>query len=182
MLFARTREDIANARHRDPAAGSAFEVWLTYSGLHAVWGYRVANALWRARLRLPARIVSQFTRFLTGVEIHPGATIGRRLFIDHGMGVVIGETAVVGDDVLLYHQVTLGGTSMLHEKRHPTLGDRVVVGAGAAILGPITVGSDAMVGAGAVVLKDVPAGSVVTGVPGVARPRRADSPAAMYYI
>jgi serine O-acetyltransferase len=173
--FARIREDIATARRRDPAARSAFEVWLTYSGLHAIWGYRLAHALWRPGTRLLARVVSQCTRFLTGVEIHPGATIGRRFFIDHGMGTVIGETAVIGDDVMLYHGVTLGGTSSLHVRRHPTLGDGVVVGAGATILGAVTVGPRSLVGANAVVVRDSPADSVLTGVPAHARPRTTES-------
>jgi serine O-acetyltransferase len=167
------REDVANARRRDPAARSGFEVWLTYSGLHAVWGHRLANRLWRARLRLLARVVSQLTRFLTGVEIHPGATIGRRLFIDHGMGVVIGETAIVGDDVLLYHGVTLGGTGSQTGRRHPAIGDHVVIGAGAAVLGAITLGEHSVVGANAVVIRDAPPYSTVVGVPAVAKPRNA---------
>jgi serine O-acetyltransferase len=170
-LFARTREDIATARLRDPAARSGFEVWLTYSGLHAIWGYRWAHWLWRHRLKLLARVHSQFVRFLTGVEIHPGAVIGRRFFIDHGMGVVIGETAEIGDDVLLYHGVTLGGRSLSAGKRHPTLGDDVVVGTGATILGPVTIGAHSVVGAQAVVVTDAPADSVLTGIPAVARPR-----------
>jgi serine O-acetyltransferase len=165
------REDIATARRRDPASRSSFEVWTLYSGLHAIWWYRFAHRLWRARMRFAARAVSQLARFLTGIEIHPGATIGRRFFIDHGMGVVIGETAVIGDDVMLYHGVTLGGTTSDRVKRHPTLGDRVVVGAGAALLGPITIGDDSAVGAGAVVLVDAPPGSLLVGVP--AKPRRA---------
>lgn len=174
-LFARTREDIANARLRDPAARSGFEVWLTYSGLHAVWAYRFAHWLWSAHLKLLARVVSQYTRFLTGVEIHPAAMIGRRLFIDHGMGTVIGETAVIGDDVLLYHGVTIGGRSSVAGKRHPTLGNGVTVGAGAGILGPITIGARSIVGANAVVVTDAPADSVLTGVPARARPRHATS-------
>ncbi|WP_368497544.1 serine O-acetyltransferase EpsC [Herbiconiux sp. A18JL235] len=165
-LLARVREDVAAARSHDPAARSAIEVVLSYPGVHAVWAYRVAHRWWRAPgLRLPARLLSQFARFLTGVEIHPGARIGRRLFIDHGMGVVIGETAVLGDDVMLYHGVTLGGRSMRRVKRHPTLGDRVTVGAGATILGPVEIGSDSSVGAGAVVVKSAPAGSVLIGIP-----------------
>jgi serine O-acetyltransferase len=186
-LFARTREDIANARKRDPAARSGFEVWLTYSGLHAVWGYRFAHWLWGAGLKTAARASSQFTRFLTGVEIHPGAQIGRRFFIDHGMGIVIGETTIIGDDVLLYHGVTLGGTSSANEKRHPTLGDDVVVGAGATVLGAVTIGSHSIVGANSVVVADAPQNSVLVGSPAVARPRRGDSDdaysdAAIYYI
>jgi len=176
------REDVANARRRDPAARSGFEVWLTYSGLHAVWGHRIANRLWRWRLRLPARVVSQFTRFLTGVEIHPGATIGRRLFIDHGMGVVIGETAIVGDDVLLYHGVTLGGTGSQPGRRHPVIGDHVVVGAGAAVLGPVTIGAHSVVGANAVVIRDAPPHSTVVGVPAVAKSRNPAAGDAFYVI
>jgi serine O-acetyltransferase len=164
-LFARTREDIASARLRDPAARSGFEVWLTYSGLHAIWGYRISHRLWRWHLKLLARAYSQFVRFLTGVEIHPGATIGRRFFIDHGMGVVIGETTEIGDDVTLYQGVTLGGTSLHRGKRHPTLEDGVIVGAGAKILGSFTVGRGARVGANAVVLSAVPAGASVVGIP-----------------
>ena len=160
------REDLEAARHRDPAARSGFEVALVYPGLHAVWTYRLTHRMWREPLlRLPARIIAQLARAATGVEIHPGAKIGRRLFIDHGMCVVVGETAVVGDDVLLFHGSTLGGRSMKRGKRHPTLGDRVVVGAGAKILGPVWVGDDVQVGANAVVVKDVPAGSVAVGVP-----------------
>ncbi len=170
-LFARTREDIATARRRDPAARYGFEIWLTYSGLHAIWGYRWAHLLWRLRLKLLARIHSQLVRFLTGVEIHPGATIGRRFFIDHGMGVVIGATAEIGDDVMLYHGVTLGGRTSSNEKRHPTLGDGVVVGTGAVLLGPIAIGADSIVGAQAVVVTDAPPNSVLTGIPAVVRPR-----------
>lgn len=164
-VVGRLREDVAAARRRDPAARSGLEVAVLYPGLHAVWAHRAWNGLWRCGLRFPARLGSQLTRWLTGIEIHPGARIGRRLFIDHGMGVVIGETAVVGDDVLLFHGSTLGGRSMKRGKRHPTLGDRVVVGAGAKILGPVWVGDDVQVGANAVVVKDVPAGSVAVGVP-----------------
>ena len=165
-LLARLREDVAAARSHDPAARSSLEVVLAYPGVHALWAYRVAHRWWRAPgLRLPSRLVSQFARFLTGIEIHPGARIGRRLFIDHGMGVVIGETAVIGDDVMLYHGVTLGGKSARREKRHPTLGDRVVVGANATILGPVVIGADSSVGAGAVVVRDAPAGSVLVGIP-----------------
>ncbi|MCU1403815.1 MAG: cysE [Glaciihabitans sp.] len=170
-VISRLREDVAAARRRDPAARSATEVLLGYSGLHAIWGYRVTNRLWRRGAFLPARLLSQYVRFLTGVEIHPGATIGRRFFIDHGMGVVIGETAEIGDDVMLYHGVTLGGRSMLHEKRHPSLGDGVIVGAGATILGPVVIGEHSVVGAQAVVLKDAPAYSVITGMPATAKPR-----------
>lgn len=160
------REDLEAARTRDPAARTALEVALGYPGVHAVWVYRVAHRMWREPgLRLPARLLSQFARFLTGIEIHPGAQLGRRLFIDHGMGVVVGETAMVGDDVVLFHGSTLGGKSMRRGKRHPTLGDGVVVGAGAKILGPVWVGDGARIGANAVVVKDVPAGAVAVGVP-----------------
>jgi len=163
-------EDLEAAARRDPAARSRLELALCYPGLHAVWVHRLAHRMWRTPgLALAARLVSQLNRFLTGVEIHPGAVIGRRLFIDHGMGVVIGETAEIGDDVMLYHGVTLGGRSMQRVKRHPTLGDGVTVGAGARILGPIVIGAGAQVGANSVVVKDVPAGAVVVGVPGVVR-------------
>ena len=161
------------ARQNDPAARSSAEVFLAYSGVHAVWGYRVAHRLWLLRWFLAARVYSQLVRSLTGVEIHPGATIGRRLFIDHGMGVVIGETAVVGDDVVLYHGVTLGGTSSVQERRHPTIGDRVTIGAGASVLGPVTIGHDSIIGANAVVVRDAPPNSVLTGIPARVRPRAA---------
>lgn len=170
-LLSRIREDVTAARVHDPAARSRVEIVLAYSGLHAVWAHRVNSRLWRAGFRLPARLGSQFARFLTGIEIHPGATIGRRFFIDHGMGVVIGETAVIGDDVMLYHGVTLGGKSRGSGKRHPTLGDGVQVGAGAKILGPIVVGRGSIVGANAVVTRDAPADSLLVGVPARARPR-----------
>ncbi len=175
MLTMGVCEDIRMARRKDPASRSNVEVFLAYSGLHAVWGYRVAHRLWRWRLFVIARVLSQLVRSLTGVEIHPGARIGRRLFIDHGMGVVIGETAVVGDDVLIYHGVTLGGTSSVRERRHPTLGDRVVVGAGASVLGPLTIGHDSIVGANAVVVTDAPPHSVLTGIPARVRPRTASA-------
>ena len=165
-------EDVRNTRHRDPAARTSVEVALTYAGVHAVWYHRIAHALWSRRAFLPARIVSQLARFLTGVEIHPAATIGRRLFIDHGMGVVIGATAIVGDDVLIYHGVTLGGRSAARAKRHPTVGDNVIIGAGAVILGDVTIGDWSVVGAGAVVVRDAPARSVLTGVPAHAVARR----------
>lgn len=161
------RDDIAAARLHDPAARSDAEVAAVYAGLHAVWAYRLAHSLWTRSpaLKPLARGISQLARFTTGIEIHPGATIGPRLFIDHGMGVVIGETAEVGADVMLYHGVTLGGRTSSRGKRHPTLGDRVMVGAGAKILGPVTIGDDAQVGANAVVVHDVPAGAVAVGVP-----------------
>ena len=163
---AMVREDVEAAMRRDPAAHSRLEMFLSSAGLHAVWGYRLAHVLWEnPSTRLPARLLSQAVRSATGVEIHPGATIGRRLFIDHSMGVVIGETAEIGDDVLLYHGVTLGGRSLSKTKRHPTLGNRVVVGAGAKILGPILLGDYSQVGANSVVVKDVPDGSVAVGIP-----------------
>jgi serine O-acetyltransferase len=168
-MIGRMREDIAAARLRDPAARTAVEVALLYPGLHAAWAHRVSHALWRRRLRLLARANSQLARWLTGIEIHPGAQIGRRFFIDHGMGVVIGETSIIGDDVMLYHGVTLGGRSRTTGKRHPTLGDGVAVGAGAKILGPVVIGAHSVVGANAVVTRDAPAGSVLVGVP--AKPR-----------
>lgn len=171
-LLSTLREDLRNARVHDPAARGDVENALVYSGLHAIWSYRLAHRMWAVpALRGPARILSQLTRLLTGIEIHPGATIGRRFFIDHGMGVVIGETAEIGDDVMLYHGVTLGGRSLEHGKRHPTIGDRVTVGAGAKVLGPIVIGADSAVGANAVVTHDVPPESIATGIPAVVRPR-----------
>lgn len=167
------REDVASAKLRDPAARGGAEIALLYPGLHAVWSHRVAHALWRRGRRFPARAISQVTRWLTGVEIHPGARIGRRFFIDHGMGVVIGETAEVGDDVMLYHGVTLGGRTRDGGKRHPTLEDGVAVGAGAKILGPVVIGAHSVIGANAVVTKDAPADSVLVGVPARARRRTA---------
>jgi len=164
-LLSLIREDLANVMESDPAAKSRLEVLLCYAGLHAVWFYRLNHWLWNHRMFLPARWLSQVARFLTGIEIHPGAKIGRRLFIDHGMGVVIGETASVGDDVTLYQGVTLGGTGKEHGKRHPTLEDGVVVGGGAKILGNITVGKNCRIGAGSVVLRNVPDNSTVVGVP-----------------
>lgn len=161
----RLAEDIQSVRERDPAARSLMEVLLCYPGLHAVWGHRMTHALWGAGLRLPARILSQVVRLLTGIEIHPAAQLGHRLFIDHGMGVVVGETAIVGDDVTLYQGVTLGGTGKERGKRHPTLCDRVFVGNNANILGDITIGENSRVGAGSVVLQDVPPNSTVVGVP-----------------
>lgn len=165
MIFKRLREEIDSIRARDPAARSGLEILLCYPGLHVVIFHRAAHAAWRARLHLVARLLSQFGRFLTGIEIHPAATIGRRLFIDHGSGVVIGETAEIGDDVTLYHGVTLGGTSLDTGKRHPTLQNGVIVGAGAKILGPVVVGTNARIGANAVVLGDVPAGVTMVGIP-----------------
>ncbi len=164
-MFQTIKEDIQTVLDKDPAAGSRLEA-LTYPGLHALWAHRVANWFWQRKLRLFARSISQLGRFFTGIEIHPGATIGRRFFIDHGMGVVIGETTIIGDDVLLYHQVTLGGTSLERTKRHPTLGNGVLVGMGAKILGPITIGDYCKIGANAVVNKDIPANCTVVGIPG----------------
>jgi serine O-acetyltransferase len=165
-LLALIREDVATVMEHDPAAKSRLEVFLCYSGLHAVWWYRINHWLWNHRLFLLGRFLSQTARFLTGIEIHPGAQIGRRLFIDHGLGVVIGETAVVGDDVTLYQGVTLGGTGKEHGKRHPTIEDGVVAGSGAKILGNITVGKNCRIGAGSVVLRNIPEDSTVVGVPG----------------
>jgi serine O-acetyltransferase len=170
------RRDLQAVLERDPAARTRLEVVLCYPGLWAVWGHRIAQVLWRRRLKLLARLFSQLVRAVTGIEIHPGATIGPGLFIDHGMGVVIGETAEIGADVTLYHGVTLGGTSTARGKRHPTLGDRVVVGAGAKVLGPITVGEGSRVGANAVVVRPVPPDAVVVGVPGEVLARRPAPP------
>ncbi|MFZ4894529.1 serine O-acetyltransferase EpsC [Plantibacter sp. Mn2098] len=170
-VLSRIREDIRAARAHDPAARGNAEVFLSYSGLHAVWAYRVHHRLWSRGFKTAARFVSQFTRFLTGIEIHPGARIGRRFFIDHGMGVVIGETAEVDDDVMLYHGVTLGGKSRGTGKRHPTIERGVTIGAGAKILGPIVIGAGSIVGANAVVTKDAPPQSLLVGVPAIARPR-----------
>jgi serine O-acetyltransferase len=171
-FISRIREDLRAAREHDPAARSDAEIAVVYSGLHAIWAYRLAHRLWvkGGAAQFPARAISQLARSLTGIEIHPGATIGRRFFIDHGMGVVIGETTEIGDDVMLYQGVTLGGQSLAKGKRHPTLGDRVTVGAGAKVLGAITIGSDSAVGANAVVVRDAPENSLLTGVP--ARDRR----------
>ena len=165
-MFDRLREDIKSVFHRDPAARNAFEVLTCYPGMHAIWLHRMGHALWVRDLKWPARLISNFGRWLTGIEIHPGATIGRRFFIDHGMGIVIGETAEIGDDVTLYQGVTLGGTSWNSGKRHPTLENGVVVGAGAKVLGPFTVGAGAKIGSNAVVTKAVPAGATAVGIPG----------------
>lgn len=167
--WARAREDVLTAHKLDPACPGTLVVTLSYQGVHALWYHRVAHRLWTSGHRSLARLLSQHARRRTGIEIHPGAVIGRRVFIDHGMGLVIGETAVVGNDVLLFHGVTLGGTTMSHGKRHPTIGDRVVVGAGAKILGSVYVGSDARIGANAVVVKDVPNGATAVGIPAVIR-------------
>lgn len=165
-MFKRMKEDIASVFHRDPAARNTLEVLFCYPGLHAIWLHRLAHALWVRDARLLARMVSNFARWTTGIEIHPGAKLGKRFFIDHGMGVVIGETAEIGDDVTLYQGVTLGGTSWNKGKRHPTLEDGVVVGAGAKVLGPFTVGAGAKIGSNAVVTKAVPAGATAVGIPG----------------
>lgn len=164
-MLSRLREDIQCVFERDPAARTSFEILTTYPGVHALLMHRLASRLWRWKLYWFARVVSHLARWFTGIEIHPGATIGRRVFIDHGMGVVIGETAVVGDECTLYHGVTLGGTSWNKGKRHPTLERGVVVGAGAKILGPITIGAEAKIGSNAVVVKDVPAKATAVGIP-----------------
>jgi serine O-acetyltransferase len=166
MWFRTLKEDVQTVLTRDPAARNALEAILCYSGLHALWLHRLTHFLWRHKLRLGARLLSQLNRFLTNIEIHPGAKIGRRFFIDHGAGVVIGETTEIGDDVLLYQGVVLGGTSLKKEKRHPTIENNVVIGAAAVVLGPITVGEGARIGANSVVVKSVPPGAVVVGVPG----------------
>lgn len=164
-MFKRIREDIRSVFDRDPAARSSWEVLTCYPGLHALWGHRISHWLWQRGWTCLARLNAHVARWLTGIEIHPGARIGRRFFIDHGMGVVIGETTVIGDDVTLYQGVTLGGTSWDKGKRHPTLGDGVVVGAGAKVLGPFEVGAGARIGSNAVVVKAVPAGATVVGIP-----------------
>ncbi len=164
-MLARMREDVATVQEKDPAARSAIEVVLCYPGVHALWLHRGAHGLWKAGLSTLARCVSHLGRFLTGIEIHPGAQVGRRVFIDHGMGVVIGETAEIGDDCTIYQGVTLGGTSLDRGKRHPTLGRGVVVGAGAKVLGPFLVGDGARIGSNSVVIKEVPAGATALGIP-----------------
>lgn len=166
------REDLANAKLHDPAARGDLENAIVYSGLHAIWLHRACHGLWNRGFKSLARILAQINRWLTGIEIHPGATIGRRFFIDHGMGIVIGETAEIGDDVMLYHGVTLGGQVLTQTKRHPTLKDGVTVGAGAKILGPVVIGEGSAVGANAVVTKDVPANHLAIGVPAKNRPRK----------
>jgi serine O-acetyltransferase len=176
--WSRFREDVDAAIERDPSVSSRLEMALASPGLHAIWVHRLTHRMWTTPGGcLPARLLSQFARAITGVEIHPGAQIGRRFFIDHGMGVVIGETAEIGDDVLIYHGVTLGGRSMERVKRHPTLGNNVIIGAGARILGPIYLGDGVQIGANAVVVKDVPAGAVATGVPATIRfPNKGEDP------
>ncbi len=180
-IWQRAREDIRTVFDKDPAARSVIEVLTSYPGLHAIWGHRVAHWLWMHGALFPARLLSHMMRWLTGIEIHPGATIGRRFFIDHGMGVVIGETTEIGDDVLMYKGVVLGGVSLEHKKRHPTLGNGVIVGSNAVVLGPIKIGDNAKIGSGAVVVKEVPPFATVVGVPGkvvringVACPRKPD--------
>lgn len=165
-MFKTLREDIKTIFQKDPAARSTTEVLLCYPGLHALWLHRLAHFLWQHKLRLLARILSHINRFLTGIEIHPGARIGRRFFIDHGSGVVIGETSEIGDDVLMYQGVVLGGTTTEKKKRHPTIGNNVVMGTGAVALGPITIGDGAKIGSGSVVVKSVPPGATVVGIPG----------------
>jgi len=165
-LFRRLKEDIETVLARDPAARNWLEVVFCYPGLHALWFHRIAHFLWRHKLRFLARFISHLNRFLTNIEIHPGAKVGRRFFIDHGAGVVIGETAEIGDDVLMYQGAVLGGTSLKKEKRHPTVGNNVVIGAGAIALGAITIGDGARIGAGTVVVRSVPPGATVVGVPG----------------
>jgi serine O-acetyltransferase len=164
-IFKIIKEDIKTVFSKDPAARSVLEVLLCYPGLHALWSYRLANKLWRLKFRLAGRVTSHLARLVTGIEIHPGARIGRRLFIDHGSGVVIGETAEIGNDVLIYQGVVLGGVSLQKEKRHPTIGDNVMIGAGAIVLGPVSIGSGARIGAASLVLQDVPANAVAVGVP-----------------
>lgn len=165
-MFERMKEDIQTVLDQDPSARTRFEVFLTYSGVHALWGYRFARWFWVRKMYTLGRLFSQLTRFFTGIEIHPGATIGRRLFIDHGMGVVIGETCEIGDDVTIYQGVTLGGTGKEKGKRHPTIGNHVLIASGAKVLGSIKVGDYAKIGAGSVVLKEVPPNSTVVGIPG----------------
>lgn len=179
-MFTTLRHDLEVARIRDPAARTSVEVALTYPGVHAIWAYRISHSLWQRDLKFCARWISSIARVFTGVEIHPGAHLGSGVFIDHALGVVIGETAEIGNDVTIYQGVTLGGTSLNHGKRHPTIADRVIIGAGAKLLGPITVGHDSRIGANAVVLKSVPPNSVVVGIPGRIttrnRPRSTASP------
>ncbi|WP_298266612.1 serine O-acetyltransferase [Geobacter sp.] len=165
-MFARLREDIQSVQERDPAARSALEVFFCYPGLHAIWFHRLSHWYWRHEFFFLGRFLSHLGRFFTGIEIHPGATIGRRLFIDHGMGVVIGETAEIGDDVTIYHGVTLGGVSLEKKKRHPTIGSNAIIGSGAKVLGPFTVGDGAKIGSNSVVVKEVPPNASVVGIPG----------------
>ncbi|WP_342318354.1 serine O-acetyltransferase EpsC [Corynebacterium mayonis] len=166
------REDLHNAREHDPAARGDIENAIVYSGLHAIWMHRVCHWMWKREWKGPARILAQINRFLTGIEIHPGAQIGRRFFIDHGMGIVIGETAEIGDGVMLYHGVTLGGQVLTQTKRHPTIGDNVTIGAGAKVLGPVTIGANSAIGANAVVTKSIPENSIAVGIPARFRERK----------
>jgi len=165
-IFSRMREDVRVVFDRDPAARTTLEVILTYPGVHAIWMHRIAHWMWQHHLRLLARFMSEFSRLVNGIEIHPGATIGRRLFIDHGMGVVMGETTEIGDDVLIYQGVTLGGTSLKKEKRHPTIDDHVMISAGASVIGPVRIGRGSRIGAGAVVVSSAPPYSTIVGIPG----------------
>jgi len=172
-MFKQIQAECQNILRRDPAARNMLEILLNYPGLHAVLFHRLAHKLWHKRFKQSARFIASVSRFLTGIEIHPGARIGRQLFIDHGMGIVIGETANIGNDVTLYHGVTLGGTSLSSGKRHPSLADGVMVGAGAKILGPISIGKNAKIGANAVITKDIPAAATAIGVPGQIRQKAA---------
>jgi serine O-acetyltransferase len=165
-MLAAIRQDIRAAKERDPAVPTTLQVIFAYPGVHAIWGHRISHWLWNRGARLTARVFAEFMRIVTGVEVHPGAILGAGLFIDHATGVVIGETAEVGDDVTIYHGVTLGGSGSDTGKRHPTIGDRVIIGAGAKVLGPIKIGDDSRIGANAVVVKEVPSCAVVVGVPG----------------
>ena len=165
MILKSIKEQINSMKNRDPAARSTIEIMLCYPGLHALCLHRLSHILWKCKLYLLARLISHISRFLTAIEIHPGAIIGKRFFIDHGSGVVIGETAELGDDVFMYHGVTLGSTSIKKEKRHPTIKDGVIIGAGAKLIGPITVGKNAKIGANAVVVSDVPEGATMVGIP-----------------
>jgi len=165
VMLERLKEDVRTIKERDPAAKNAVEVFLCYPGLHAIWLHRTAHILYRRKWFTTARLVSHFSRWFTGIEIHPGATIGRRLFIDHGMGVVIGETTEIGEDCLIYKGVVLGGTTLEKKKRHPTLGNRVIIGSNSTVLGAIDIGDGARIGSGSVVVKPVPAGATVVGVP-----------------
>ncbi|WP_050754335.1 serine O-acetyltransferase [Gleimia coleocanis] len=169
-FFALAKEDLQNAKDRDPAATSNWEVALAYPGVHAIWSHRIAHRLWHKGFRSLARILSSMSRTHSGIDIHPGAEIGRRVFIDHGTGVVIGETAVIGEDVVIFHGVTLGGVAMVKGKRHPTVGSHVMIGAGAKVLGPIHIGEGSKIGANAVVVKDVPAEHVAIGIPAANKP------------
>src|SRR5487761_498414 len=165
-IISRMREDIRGVFERDPAARTTVEVVLAYPGLHAIWFHHLAHWIWEHHLKLLARLVSEFSRWMTGIEIHPGAKVGRRLFIDHGMGVVVGETAEIGEDVLIYQGVTLGGTSLKKEKRHPTIEDHVMISAGASVIGPVRIGRGSRIGAGAVVVSSAPPYSTIVGIPG----------------